>query len=81
MLMKNLLKSWTDFFRFRLDFHPDLVQPLNVCETPLCVVSFLTPVSRVCTLYCTLALVIDLFGGDNFVDDCLEEVVLPRHPG
>lgn len=29
----------------------------------------------------TLALVIDLFGGDNFVDDCLKEVVLPSHPG
>lgn len=32
-------------------------------------------------LHCTLALVIDLFGGDNFVDDCLEEVILPCHPG
>ena len=29
----------------------------------------------------TLALVVDLFGGDDLVDDCLEEVVLPRHPG
>lgn len=31
--------------------------------------------------YSTLALVIDLFGGDNFVDNCLEEVILPSHPG
>lgn len=37
--------------------------------------------SRVRHWHSTLALVIDLFGGDNFVDDCLEEVVLPRHPG
>lgn len=38
------------------------------------------PVSCLC-LHSTLALVIDLFGGDNFVDDCLEEVALPSHPG
>lgn len=33
------------------------------------------------SLHHTLAFVIDLFGGDNFVDDCLEEVVLSCHPG
>ena len=29
----------------------------------------------------TLALVVDLLGSDDLVDDGLEEVVLPRHPG
>lgn len=38
-------------------------------------------ISHVCNWYSTLALVVDLLGGDNFVDDCLEEVVLPCHPG
>lgn len=57
--------------------------PVQSVQTPdvLRRVSSLASVPLSELLHCTLALVIDLFGGDNFVDDCLEEVILPCHPG
>lgn len=40
-----------------------------------------TPVQALGPVTFTLTFVIDLFGSDDLVDDCLKEVVLARHPG